>query len=264
MARSRYDDRHDRYDRRDDRDRGRRRSVFRSRYADDEERRGCSLVSIGVLALLAYALTIGLSFLPGFTDQVRTRLERALDRPLKLERAHLDHRLDIVARDLAWSAGTDELEAANIKRLRLRWSLLDSARAGGLVFNRIEADELTGVVGVPSSSYEQSPRPLAELLSHIGTKFGLVSQRRTTTIRDGRLNWSEPNRDATYLNWQDFELKSMPLAKGDVPRDYVYFTTVTHKPGAELGTALEGEFFVLGGDTNQAFRVRLIESADTP
>lgn len=257
MARSRYDDRYD------DRDRGRS-SRDRRRDDDDRERRGCSLLSIAVLALLAYLLAIGLSFLPGFTDQVRNKLERSLDRKVQVKRAHLDYRLDVVARDVAWSAGNDEIEAAGIKRLAMRWSLFDSARAGGFRFNRVEIDEMAGVVGVPQTSYEQQPRALAELLSHIATKFGGVASGRKMNIRNSRLNWSEPNVDANYLNWQDFELTSHPLAKGDTKRDYVHFTTVIHKPGAELGTALEGEFFVLAGDTNQAFRVRLIESGPAP
>jgi len=254
MARSRYDDRYDDHDR----SRGRRRDD------DDRERRGCSLFTIVVLALLAYLLTIGLSFLPGFTDQVRKRMEASLDRNINVDRAYLDYRLDVVARDVAWSAGSDEIEAANIKKLAMRWSVFDVVRTGGFRFNRIEIDELAGVVGVPQSSYEQKPRALAELLAHIGTKFGGVASGRKTAIRNSRLIWSEPNVDANYLNWQDFELIARPLAKGDTKRDYVHFTTVIHKPGAELGTALEGEFFVLAGDANQAFRVRLIESAAAP
>lgn len=258
MARSQYDDRYD------DHERGRSSRRSRRRDDDDRERRGCSFLSIVVLAVLAYLLAIGLSFLPGFTDQVRNRLERSLDRKIQVKRAHLDYRFDVVARDVAWSAGNDEVEAANIKKLAMRWSIFDSARAGTFRFNRVEIDELAGVVGVPQSSYDQQPRALAELLSHIATKFGGVASGRTTDIRNSRLSWSEPNVDANYLNWQDFELASRPLAKGDTARDYVYFTTVIHKPDAELGTALEGEFFVLAGDTNQAFRVRLIESAEAP
>lgn len=231
---------------------------------EDDERGGCSLTSIAILAILAYAITIGVSFLPGFQDMVEKRLEKELNRELDIERLHLDHRLHVVCRNLAWSRGSDEIEASHIKKLVLRWSLVDSLRAGEFRFDEILVENPVSVVGIPRSHFANDPKGRSMLIAHLGKQYDWLGGTRIVQIRNGIMNWRDPETlgDDAYAVWNDFRLDLRPLPKGDAPRDHVYFLANVEN-GAE-GFPLEEEFFVLPGDSNQTFRVGLIHAFASP